>query len=206
MSPTKKKPAKRQAARGKTAGRASVKRRRKSAVRVPALRRQAAVAMFYAKALAIEIEASERYRALAQEMRSNDNLRTAELFLKLAQFEAGHADKLREVAAAAKLSTRARSRLSSQQAAGTEVPNYEFLYRRVPPQHALLMALAAEQRAKSYFEGIRASTDDPAIRKLAAQFAREETLHIAWIEEALLIEPQPVNPLIDFLEPPKAAD
>ena len=58
MSPTKKKPVKRQAARGKTAGRASVKRRRKSAVRVPALRRQAAVAMFYAKALAIEIEAS----------------------------------------------------------------------------------------------------------------------------------------------------
>ena len=48
--------------------------------------------------------------------------------------------------------------------------------------------------------------DDAAIRKLAAQFAREETLHIAWIEEALLIEPQPVNPLIDFLEPPKAAD
>lgn len=194
MSPSTKKPAKTRADRAKTAGRASVARRR------------AAVSLFYSDALAIELEASSRYRALAREMTASDNPRTAELFLKLAQFEAGHADKLRELAAAAKLSTRARSRILAQEAGRTEVPNYQFLYRRVPPQHALLMALEAERRAKSFFEQIRRSTADPEIKKLAAQFAREETLHIAWIEEALLIEPQPVNPLDDFPEPPKARD
>ena len=198
MNPSKKKPARKKptktsAARGKAAGGDPVNRRR------------AAVSAFYSDALAIELEASERYRALAKEMQSNDNPRTAQLFLKLAQFEAGHADKLRELAASAKFSIRARSRILVREAGRTEVPNYEFLYRRVPPQHALLMALEAERRAKTYFEKIRRTTADPEIRKLAAQFAREEILHIAWIEEALAIEPQPVNSFDDFLESPKAA-
>jgi len=196
--PSKKKPtlkiaAKTRAVRGKGAGRDPVNRRR------------AAVSAFYSDALAIELEASERYRALAQEMQANDNPRTAELFLKLAQFETGHADKLRELAASAKLSTRARSRILAQDAGRTEVPNYQFLYRRVPPQHALLMALEAERRAKIYFEQIRRTTADPEIKKLAAKFAREEIMHIAWLEEALAIEPQPVNPFDDFPVPSKSA-
>jgi len=163
-------------------------------------RPRGAVGQFYAKALAIEVEAATRYRALARAMQASDNPRTAALFLKLAKFEAAHADKLKDLAAAAKLSPRTRDRILSRDAGRTEVPNYQFLYRHVPPQHALLMALESERRAKTYFEGIRAKTADPTIRKLAAEFAREEAQHALWIEEALAR--QPVSPSDEFYKLP----
>lgn len=151
-------------------------------------RRQAtAVEEFYAQALVIERTAAERYRELAREMADNGNVRTAELFLRLAHFEAEHAGRLLEKAAGMKLPSVSSRRLSK--AGVSEIANYEFLYRRVPPQHALLMALAAERRAKEFFERTRASAADPEIRQLAAEFAREENEHIAWLDEALASEP-----------------
>ena len=176
MSPTKKKQAK--ASRGP---------------RAPAGGSRAAVDQFYADAHAIEIEASTRYRVLAREMEASGNARTADLFRKLAQFEAGHADKLKQ-AAAPELLARAREQLLSRKGGQTEVPNYEFLYRDVPPYHALIMALESERLAKAYFERIRENARDPEVRKLAAEFARDEERHIAWLEKALAKEPQPATP------------
>jgi rubrerythrin len=160
-------------------------------------RRQATAAEeFYAQALAIERTAAERYRELAREMAGNGNVRTAELFLRLAHFETEHAGRLLEQAAGMKLPSVSRGRLS--EAGISEIANYEFLYRRVPPQHALLMARAAERRAKAFFERTLASAADPAIRQLAAEFAREENEHIAWLDEALANEPaQPLGDLPD---------
>ena len=142
---------------------------------------------FYAQALAIERTAAERYRELAREMADGGNVCTAELFLRLAHFEAEHAGRLLKNAAGMKLPSVSRRQLA--EAGVSEIANYEFLYRRVPPQHALLMALAAERRAKAFFEHTRASAVDPQIRRLAAEFAREENEHIAWLDAALANEP-----------------
>lgn len=180
MSPTKKKQGKARPARPASGGSS-----------------RAAVEQFYADAHAIEIEASTRYRVLAREMQLSGNARTAELFLKLAQLEAGHAGKL-EQAAAPELLARAREQLLSRKGGETEVPNYEFLYHDVPPFHALMMALESERRAKAYFERILENARDPEVRKLAAQFARDEAQHVAWIEEALAREPQPAKPFSEF--------
>ncbi len=154
----------------------------------------AKVEAFYARALAIERAAAERYREFARQMANWGNVRTAELFLRLAHFEAEHAEQLSERIAGMKLSSRSHSRLSRSDAIASEVPTYEFLYRRVLPQHALLMALASERRAKGFFERARTASADPEIRKLAAEFAREEGEHIAWLEEALAKEPQLPHP------------
>ncbi len=153
---------------------------------------------FYTRALAIERAAAERYREFARQMANWGNVRTAELFLRLAHFEAQHAEQLSARSAGMKLAIRSRSRLARADAIASEVPTYEFLYRRVLPHHALLMALAAERRAKSYFERERTASADPEIRKLAAEFAREEGEHIAWLEDALANEPQPPSPFEDF--------
>ena len=154
---------------------------------------------FYARALAIERAAAERYREFARQMANWGNVRTAELFLRLAHFEAQHAEKLSQSIAAMKPSSRSSRRLSHADALASEVPTYEFLYRRVLPQHALLMALASERRAKGFFERARTAGADPEIRKLAAEFADEEAEHIAWLEQALVNEPQVPHPL-DELE------
>ena len=204
MSPAKKKkrgklqPVRARRAPAKRSAPRSVKRPTGTVRAASAGTTRAAVDQFYADAHAIEIEASARYRVLAREMQASGNARTAELFLKLAQLEAGHADKLKH-AAAPQLLARARERLLSRKGGQTEVPNYEFMYREVPPFHALLMALDSERRAKAYFERIHENARDPKVKKLAAQFAREEAQHVAWIEKALAKEPQRARPYSEFL-------
>ena len=149
--------------------------------------------MFYAQAIAIEHEAAARYREFAHLMVGYGNARTAELFLRLARFEAEHAEQLLEKSAGMKLPSIEQLRRGLVEGCRSEVATYEFLYRRVLPQHALLMALAGERRAKAYFERVHSTSADPEIRKLSAAFAREETEHIAWIEQALAAEPQTVH-------------
>ncbi|HKI64307.1 MAG TPA: ferritin family protein [Burkholderiales bacterium] len=203
MSPTKKKQGKARPARGaRTAAKKrpvtrSVKRPGRTVRSASGGGGRAAVDQFYADAHAIEVEASARYRVLAREMQASGNARTAELFLKLAQLEAGHADKL-EQAAAPELQARAREQLLARKGGQTEVPNYEFLYRDVPPYHALIMALESERLAKAYFERIRENARDPEVKKLAAEFARDEARHVAWLEKALAKEPQPATPSTNF--------
>jgi rubrerythrin len=176
-----KRPRKAPRARGREAGPARAKR-----VYGP-------VEVFFAQALAIEREAAARYREFAHQMTGYGNARTAELFLRLARFESEHAEQLLEKTAGMKLPSVEQIRRGLVEGSMSEVATYEFLYRRVLPHHALLMALAAERRAKAYFERTRKATRDPGIRKLAAAFAREEGEHIVWIEQALEAEPQTVH-------------
>lgn len=167
--------------------------RRRRASPVSAKRRFGPVEVFYAQAIAIEREAAARYREFAHQMAGYGNARTAELFQRLARFEAEHAEQLLEKSAGMKLPSIEQLRRGLIEGSRSEVATYEFLYRRVLPHHALLMALAGERRAKAYFERMSSASADPEIRKLSAAFAREEAEHIAWIEEALAAEPQTVH-------------
>ena len=156
------------------------------------------VELFYAEAIAIEREAAARYREFAHQMAGYGNARTAELFLRLARFESEHAEQLLENTAGMKLPSVEKVRRDLVADHRSEVASYEFLYRRVLPHHALLMALAGERRAKAYFDRMRKSAKDPGIRKLAAVFSGEEAEHIAWIEKELEAEPQMVRRFDDL--------
>ena len=159
-----------------------------------------AVEVFYAQAIAIERESAARYREFAHQMAGYGNARTAELFQRLARLETEHAEQLLEKSAGMKLPSIEQLRRGLVEGSRSEVATYEFLYRRVLPHHALLMALAGERRAKAYFERVRSASADPEIRKLAAVFASEEAGHIAWIEEALAAEPQTVHRFDDLAD------
>jgi len=178
----------------------SRKTRKKSVRAAPPKRRFGPAEVFYAQAIAIEREAAARYREFAHQMGGYGNLRTAELFQRLARFESEHAERLLEKTAGMKLPSIEQLRRGIVEGGRSEVATYEFLYRRVPPHHALLMALAAERRAKAYFERMHRSSVDPEIRKLSREFAREEAEHIAWIEQALAVEPQTVQRFDDLAD------
>ena len=150
----------------------------------------ASAAEFYAHAIAIETEAAERYRELAAQMRGFGNQETADLFERLAGFEEKHAAELKKRAAGMKLPKLPPGAWEWIDAGPTEVPRFEFLFRRVNTLHVLLMALQAERRAWEFFGRIGSASTNPAIRKLAAEFAREEAEHMAWIEQALEREEQ----------------
>lgn len=157
-----------------------------------------AVEMFYAQAIAIEREAAARYREFAHQMAGYGNTATAELFMRLARFESEHAERLLETTAGMTLPSIERVRHDLAANNRSEVATYEFLYRRVLPHHALLMALSGERRAKAYFERVGKASKDLGIRKLARAFAREEQEHIAWLEKALEVEPQTVHRFDDL--------
>jgi len=175
-----------------------VRRRRASPAR--AKRRFGPAEVFYAQAIAIEREAAARYREFAHQMAGYGNARTAELFLRLARFEAEHAEQLLEKSAGMKLPSIEQLRRGLIEGSRSEVATYEFLYRRVLPHHALLMALAGERRAKAYFERMSGTSADPEISKLSAALAREEAEHVAWIEQALAAEPQTVHRFDDLAD------
>jgi rubrerythrin len=179
---------------------AAPKARRRSQGTARTTRRFGPVEAFYAQAIAIEREAAARYREFAHQMAGYGNTRTAELFARLAQFESEHAEQLLQKTAGMKLPSVEQMRRGLVEGSRSEVATYEFLYRRVLPHHALLMALAAERRAKAYFERMQKASADPEIRKLSRAFAREEAEHITWIEEALAVEPQTVHRFDDLAD------
>jgi len=172
--------------------------RRRSPNPARARERFGPVETFYARAIAIEREAAARYREFAHQMAGYGNTPTAELFQRLARFESEHAEQLLETTAGMTLPPIEQVRRDLASDHHSEVSTYEFLYRRVLPHHALLMALAAERRAKAYFERAKNSSKDPVIRKLSSAYAREEAEHIAWLEQALAAEPQTVHRFDDL--------
>jgi rubrerythrin len=188
------------AAKRPKASTAASKPRRRSPGVARTTRRFGPVEAFYAQAIAIEREAAARYREFAQQMAGYGNARTAELFARLAQFESEHAERLLEKTAGMKLPSVEQMRRGLVEGSRSEAATYEFLYRRVLPHHALLMALAAERRAKAYFERMQKASADPEIRKLSRAFAREEAEHITWIEQALAVEPQTVHRFDDLAD------
>src|SRR3990170_7590026 len=125
--------------------------RSRDASPVAGKRRFGPVEVFYARAIAIEREAAARYREFAHQMAGYGNARPAELFLRLARFEAEHAEQLLEKSAGMKLPSIEQLRRGLIEGSRSEVATYEFLYRRVLPHHALLMALAGERRRAPEF-------------------------------------------------------
>ncbi|HLI10029.1 MAG TPA: ferritin family protein [Alphaproteobacteria bacterium] len=139
------------------------------------------LADFLAHALAMEEDTAACYRELAKEMRQHGNIRVANLFSELAEFEAEDAAAIRA------------------RAKGMVLP-------RIPPWHGaarpgaticdrpphlvtehdvLSLALEREQQARHFFDSVAAGAADPAIRDLAHELALEEAGHIARVHCAL---------------------
>ena len=147
--------------------------------------------VLYAHALAIEHEARARYIEFATHMADYGNDDVAELFTRLAEFEAEHALHV------------------AKESRGLEIPPLEpddyawfdcgaplpetraFVYRMMTPRLALQVALQAGKRAQTFFEQVRAQSRYTDVYKLAAELAREKAAHVAWIEDALARLPQP---------------
>ena len=156
---------------------------------------------FFAHAIAIEREAVARYTEFAQAMSDHGLDATARLFQRLARFEYEHLDSILK-----KTGNMAVPELSPGEYAwldkgSPEAAAREFIFRLLTPHDALKIALQGERRARDYFAAIRESTADPAIRGLAREYAREEDVHIAWIERMLDQLPAPYHPSRKKLPP-----
>lgn len=143
----------------------------------------------YAHALAIEREAAERYAELAQRMDDLGNDDVAQLFRRLAVFEAEHLDTLERRTNGVQVPQVAPGEYAWMDAGAPETVARELVFRLLTPRHALGIALEAERRAQQFFAEVKATATDPALRALAQEMALEEAGHIAMVEQALAKTP-----------------
>lgn len=147
-------------------------------------------AELYAHAIAIEREAAERYSELARHMADLGNQAVAELFARLAGFEAEHLDALLRRTDGVTLPETAVTGYRWLDAGAPETAARELILRLVTPRGALEIALAAEKRAQAFFEHVFMSADDPALRALAQEMAMEEQEHVQLVERLLARTPE----------------
>jgi len=146
----------------------------------------------YAHAIALEREAAERYAELAERMRDESNEDLAALFAGMAALEAGHLAALEHRSAGIALPALVTRDYKWLGDAAPESAARELVLRTMTPRGALLMAMAAEQRAQAFFEHVLLTAHDPDLRALAREMAAEEQEHVLLVERMLERTPDPV--------------
>lgn len=147
---------------------------------------------FLAHAIALEREAAERYLELADMMEAHRNDAVSALFRDMVRYSRLHHDSIVE------------------RAAGTALPSigpWEYLWR-YPPEaggdeafdpalnayDALRYARENEERAMQYYSEVGLGSSDPEVKRLAAEFAAEETEHVQAIDDWLARTERPSAP------------
>jgi rubrerythrin len=149
------------------------------------------VPVLYAHALAIEREAAARYREFAERMTDEGNDAAARFFRELAGYEREHAARLEIETSGMTLPRLAPEEYAWLDAGAPESAAHDLLFQLMTPNDALEIALAAELRAKAFFEQVHGEASDTRLRDLASEMALEEQVHAAWVREALARMPDP---------------
>jgi len=142
------------------------------------------VAEFFAQALAIEVEATERYNLLADQMEVHNNKEIAAIFRKMASIEAEHRDEIARRAGDSLVAGRPAN-FSWTGPDGPEATDFEGVHYLMTPRRALTLARFNEERAVKYFEAIAAAAVDPQIAAFAKEMATDERNHVIWVDQWL---------------------
>ena len=162
------------------------------------------VAEFMAYAYAMEVEASQRYGELAEQMSAHNNREVAELFAKLARIEGKHRDQI-----AARMGWTSAPNVEVFRwttPEGPETTDYGELHYLMQPWHALKLAEHNEQQAVEFFERFAAARLPAEVRAAAAEMAAEEREHVRLIQEWLGRVERPSPGWDEDLDPPAGAD
>ena len=144
---------------------------------------------FLAHAIALEHEAAERYLELADMMEAHRNDPVAALFRDMVHYSRLHHDSIVERARGVALPA-LRSweyRWTTPPEAGGE----EGFDYTLDAYTALRYARENEVRAMEYYTKVGLGSMEPEVKRLASEFAAEETEHVAALDEWLARTPRP---------------
>lgn len=131
----------------------------------------------------MENEAAERYLELADMMEAHNNLDVATIFRDMYRYSIMHRDSIKEHVGEIDL-----PQLKSWQfrwVMPTEVGDEDGFDYMMTPHNALQYARDNEERAMHFYQTVAEGTDDPEVRRLAAEFAEEEREHTEALEDWL---------------------
>ncbi len=147
---------------------------------------------FLAHAIALESEAADRYHELADMMEAHRNDEVSALFRDMVRYSRMHHDSIVERAGSTvlpKIGPWDYFWRTPPEAGGDEAFDY-----RINSYDALLYARENELRAMQYYADAGESSTDPEVKRLAAEFAAEETEHVEAIEDWLARTERPAAP------------
>lgn len=159
---------------------------------------------FMVKAYEMEIEASQRYAEFADAMEMHNNREVAELFRKMATIEGKHATQI--MAEMGWKEPPAPGKVVWEGFEGPETVPMDEVHYLMQPYHALVLALASEQRAERFFARIAEAATVDSVRKAALELQEEEREHVSLIQEWLARVPKPDRDWADDPDPPRYTD
>jgi rubrerythrin len=141
---------------------------------------------FVAHALAIDREATTRYRQLAERMAAHDCPAVAGLFEGFAASDCERFDELAAATSGRALAKLARLQYRWSDPQSAEATPLDAVHGAISPREALEIALANEERAWRFFEGVAAHPENAGtLRALARRYARAEEDDMEAIERML---------------------
>ncbi len=163
--------------------------------------------LFLSHAVALEGDAAERYHELNEALDTHNNREVAELFQRMEHYSNLHLAEARERAEALGGVIRLKPwEFQWGHAESPESAEMEASHYLMTPHHALKLALAAENSAHAFYDGVRAVTTHPKVRVLAGEFAEEEAGHAAELERWLEQYPEPDPDWDHDPDPPMEVD
>ena len=165
-----------------------------------------AVATFLAHALALETEAAERYAELADAMEVHNNPEIAALFRQMAEFSRRHAQSVRRRTEGHDLPRLHPWEYRWSTPEPPEVGDSGDTHYLMTPWHALGFALDNERRGHAFYAGRAEGAEDAEVRRLAGEFAAEESEHVATLTRWLARVPRPAADWAADPDPPAVVD
>ncbi len=143
---------------------------------------------FLAHAIALEHEAAERYLELADMMEAHRNDPVSAVFRDMVHYSRLHHDSIVERARGIEL-----PKLRSWEFRWTQPPEMggdEAFDYTLSTYDALQYARENEVRGLDYYTNVGLHAGDPEVRRLASEFASEETEHVAALDEWIARTPR----------------
>jgi rubrerythrin len=158
---------------------------------------------FMSRAYTMELEATERYAAFAEQLETHNNREVASLFRKLAEIEKLHAKRILEEMQWPSVPALPPA-YAWEGVEGPETAPFDSLHYLMQPWHALEIALCCEREAQKYYEGIAAGRAPKPVRDAAREMAAEEAEHVRLIQEWMERVPKPQGGWEEDPDPPRA--
>jgi len=144
---------------------------------------------FLAHAVALEQEAADRYLELADMMEAHRNDAVSTVFRNMTRFSQMHCDAIKVRAGSIEL-----PQLKSWEyrwRSPPEVGGEEGFDYMIEAYNALKYARQNELRAMQYYRSVAEESTDAEVRRLATEFANEETEHVAALDKWIALTPRP---------------
>jgi len=139
---------------------------------------------FLAHAVKLELDAEETYLKLVELTMTLDNRDAVEFFREMAGFSRMHRNTAMQRAGFDD-STDIHGIIDTWPDSINETPDINEFKPPHDLEGALALALASENRAVVFYDGVAQTTTDPQIRRIASEFAAEERGHVLALERFL---------------------